>query len=84
MGNNGSLRNKLIKAVADASPGKPTAAICVDCVLSGLKTPDAFMVDGGLDELNLALGKPANREHGYQYRRDLIRVIWFAMLDRVR
>jgi hypothetical protein len=56
----------------------------VENVLDTLGEPDRDMLDAGRAELDLALGKPADRQHGAAYRRDLCGVIWRAMLDRVR
>jgi hypothetical protein len=58
------------------------ADLVVGIVLEELSDPDRAMLDAGLDELNLALGKPADRQHGAGYRRDLLAVVWHAMLDR--
>lgn len=63
----------------------PEVAIeAVEDVLRILGNPDRAMLDAGRAELDLALGKPADRQHGPAYRRDLCAVIWRAMLDRVQ
>lgn len=63
----------------------PELAIeAVEDVLRILGDPDRDMLDAGKAELDLALGKPADRQHGAAYRRDLCAVIWRAMLDRVQ
>lgn len=56
----------------------------VEDVLRILGDPDRDMLDAGRAELDLALGKPADRQHGPAYRRDLCGVIFRAMLDRAR
>ena len=56
----------------------------VDLVIAELVTPNREMVAAGLVELDLALGPAPDRDHGVRYRKELLRVIWAAMLDRVR
>jgi hypothetical protein len=60
------------------------AEVMVDGVIDALKDPDREMLDAGLAELNLAMGPKPDPKHGDAYRRELARVIWAAMLDRVR
>lgn len=60
------------------------ADLMVTTVLSELDDPDREMVDAGLEELTLQLGPVADKQHGRAYRRELVQVIWHAMLDRAR
>jgi hypothetical protein len=58
------------------------ADLVVGIVIEELTEPDRDMLDAGLTELTLALGPPPDRDHGPAYRRDLLAVIWRAMIDR--
>lgn len=60
------------------------ADLIVGIVLAELRDPDRAMFDAGLDDLDLALGAPPDRDHGRRYRRDLLRTIWHSMMDRAR
>lgn len=62
------------------------ADVVVADVFRELDQPTREMIAAGLDELNLALGnpKPHDKIGGNPYRRDLVRTIWCAMLDRAR
>jgi hypothetical protein len=54
----------------------------VDLVLVELRHPDQDMLNAGLVELDLAMGTAADKEHGRRYRKELLQVIWAAMLYR--
>lgn len=54
----------------------------IGIVIEELTEPDRAMLDAGLEDLNLALGPPPDRDHGAAYRRDLLRTIWHSMIDR--
>ena len=84
MVDNRALRHRMIEAVTGLGVTPQIAENAVDVCLGALGTPDAFMIEGGLTELNLALGSHPDPEHGPRYRRDLVRVIWRAILDRAR
>lgn len=60
------------------------ADLMVTTVLSELDDPDREMIEAGLEELTLQLGPVTDKQHGRAYRRQLVQVIWHAMLDRAR
>lgn len=70
------------RIAAMSAPGK--APLIVDAVLEVLATPDADMLAGGLEELNLAMGKPADPKYGNAYRKALARVLYQTMISRAR
>jgi hypothetical protein len=72
------------KRIADLGYNIDFADRIVAIVLDELGQPDAHMLAAGLEELNLAMGPKPDPKHGDAYRRELARVIWAAMLDRVR
>jgi hypothetical protein len=78
-----TLKRRAIDALRAIFPAED-AINAAEIVLENLGEPDRDMLDAGRAELDLALGKPADRQHGAAYRRDLCAVIWRAMLDRVQ
>lgn len=78
-----TLKGRAINSLRAFMPTE-LAIDAVENVLDTLCEPDRDMLDAGRAELDLALGKPADRQHGPAYRRDLCGVIFRAMLDRAR
>ena len=78
-----TLKGRAINSLRAFMPTE-LAIDAVENVLDHLVEPDRDMLDAGRAELDLALDKPADRQHGAGYRRDLCGVIWRAMLDRAR
>jgi hypothetical protein len=50
-------------------------------VLKGITNPDPEMIEAGMTELNLAMGKPGKDERAY--RKQLAVTVYQAMLARV-
>jgi hypothetical protein len=75
---------RAIRRIVALGYGLDFADIVVGFVLEELHEVDRGMLDAGLEDLNLAMGKPPDRDHGATYRRELARTIWHSMLDRAR
>jgi hypothetical protein len=75
---------RLVSDLIAAGFSSNEALRIVDLVFGAIGEPDRDMLDAGLAELNQALGPVTDRAHGTSYRRDLVRVIWHAMLGRAR
>ena len=80
----GTRAHAAAQRLAGLGYGPAGAAGVVTTVLDVLRDPDRDMLDAGVTELNTALGPVTDRPHGTAYRRDLVRVIWHAMLDRAK
>jgi hypothetical protein len=79
-----TLAQAAIRRVVGLGYSIEFADLVVGIVIEELTDPDRDMLDAGLADLDLALGKPSDRDHGRTYRRDLLRVIWHSMLDRAK
>ena len=79
-----TLKGRAINSLRACGMPTEIAIDAVENMLDILGDPDRDMLDAGRAELDLALGKPADRQHGAAYRRDLCGVIFRAMLDRAR
>ena len=77
-----TLRRKAIHDLTqDDFMSEGIAIVVVDRVLDVLAEPDNEMVAAGVVELNLCMEKPKSGQGAY--RRELARVIWRSMLNRV-
>ena len=76
-----TLAQVAMRRLVDLGYSSDFADIVVSLVMQELRDPDRDMLDAGLSEFELAFGPPTDR-YTEAYRRERLKAIWHAMMNR--